>query len=121
MHRTCRESYLSSVNVDKYRIALCKLRVASHWLNIERGRWNGTPRNEKICRFCNKVENEYHFLFECTIYSTNRETYLSRYYRIRPNMFKTVELFSSDKVKLLRNLAVYVYKAFELRQCLQNM
>jgi len=36
-------------------------------------------------------------------------------------MFKTVETFSSDKVKLLRNLAVYVYNAFELRQCFQNM
>jgi len=90
-------------------------------INIERGRWNGTPRNERICRFCNKVEDEYHFLFECTIYSTIRETYLSRYYRVRPNMYKTVELLSSDKVKLLRNLAVYVYKAFELRQCINNM
>jgi len=36
-------------------------------------------------------------------------------------MYKTVELFSSDKVKLLRNLAVYVYKAFELRQSIHNM
>ena len=42
------KSYLSSVNVNTYRIALCKLRVSPHWLNIERGRWNGTPRNERI-------------------------------------------------------------------------
>jgi len=31
-------------------------------------------------------------------------------------MFKTVELVSSDRVQLLRNLAVYVYKAFDLKQ-----
>jgi len=30
-------------------------------------------------------------------------------------MFKTVELFSSDKVNLLRNLAVNVLKVFELK------
>jgi len=32
------KSYLTSVNVNKYRTALCKLIVSSHWSNIERGR-----------------------------------------------------------------------------------
>jgi len=87
---------------------------------MKRGRWNGTPRNERICRFCNKIKDEYHFLLN-VLFIAPFERHVMRYYRVRPNMFKTVELFSSDKVKLLRNLTVYVYKAFELRQCIHNM
>ena len=89
--------------------------------------WKNLFTINKLFLHPRSIKNDQHYRsclcvnLECTIYSTIRETYLSRYYRVRPNMFKTVELFSSDKVKLLRNLAVYVYKAFELRQCLQNM
>ena len=64
-------SYLDSVYISKHRRAITKLRLSSHHLNIETGRWrrpNPVPRAERRCRTCDVVEDEYHFLFECTLY-----------------------------------------------------
>ena len=37
------------------------------------------PRSERICQFCklNRVEDEIHFLFNCTKYSKERETFVN--------------------------------------------
>ena len=54
--------YLETLNVKKFRMAMTKLRVSSHRLEIEVGRWarpNRTPINERKCRYCNKLEGEF--------------------------------------------------------------
>ena len=109
------QKYLTSVNIAKYRIALCKLRLSSHRLNVEVGRWNNTPVNERLCTTCNVLEDEFHFIFECQRFVNLRSTYIPRYFRIRPSMQKCKELFQCDNVRIIRNLAMYVYKAFEIR------
>ena len=43
----------------------------SHRLHIESGRWNRaqpTPRENRLCSICNVLEDEFHFLFECSLY-----------------------------------------------------
>ena len=42
---------------------MCKLRISAHKLNIEVGRYNKTPRNERFCKKCNtrEIEDEMHF------------------------------------------------------------
>ena len=64
---TC-ELYLDVIK-DKYLChALTKLRVSSHRLRIETGRYgsNRIERHERLCEVCTsgQVEDEYHFLFE---------------------------------------------------------
>ena len=62
--------YLETIKVTKFRIALSKLRLSSHRLEIEVGRWarpNRTPLDQRKCRACNKVEDEFHFLLECDL------------------------------------------------------
>ena len=46
------------------RNALLKIKISSHQLRIETGRYKKIPRNERICSFCNsyKIEHENHFL-----------------------------------------------------------
>ena len=109
------QKYLTCVNIPKYRIALSKLRLSSHRLNIEVGRWNNTPVNERLCTICNVLEDEYHFIFECQRYIDLRDLYIPRYFRIRPSMLKCKELLQSENVRIIRNLSMYVYKAFEIR------
>ena len=49
---------------------MTKLRVASHRLEIEVGRWarpDRVPVDERKCRHCNTLEDEFHFLFECSL------------------------------------------------------
>ena len=106
------------VNIKKFRIALSKLRVSSHRLEIEAGRWNKpnkTPRENRKCKNCNILEDEYHFLFECTRYNHLRPNYFKLYYRVNSNMFKTVQLFKSCNENDIKKLAAFVYKALELR------
>ena len=64
--------YIETVKVTRFRVALRKLRVSSHRLEIEVGRWtrpNRTPIEQRKCRRCNTVEDEFHFLLECKSYN----------------------------------------------------
>ena len=64
--------YLDFVKVKKFRVAMTKLRSSSHRLEIEVGRWarpNRIPIDERKCLTCNKLEDEFHFLLECSLYN----------------------------------------------------
>ena len=41
-------------------------------LAIETGRYNRTPREERLCSLCDVVEDEQHVLFSCRAYNTVR-------------------------------------------------
>ena len=74
-HNFDREDYLNTISEPKYRVALCRFRLSSHDLAIERGRYAGIPANERICKCCNMkvVENEYHFILVCPGYKDIRK------------------------------------------------
>ena len=62
------QTYLEQINVFKYMQALSKLKMSSHWLAIESGRWarhTSTPINQRKCVHCNVLEDEFHFVIEC--------------------------------------------------------
>ena len=112
------QPYLDKVVTRKFRVALSKLRLSSHRLLIESGRWNRPqpiPREQRLCAICNYLEDEYHLLFECSLYNNERVSFLKPYYLRRKSMFKAVELMQSSNAKVLKNLAVYIYKCFEIR------
>ena len=115
----CFQDYLEVVTVKNFRNALSKLRMSSHRLEVETGRWarpNAIPFAERLCKNCNKLEDEFHFVLECPIYSDLRKLYVSRYYSNRPSMYKMVELFNTTNKKQLRNLSIYIFNAFEIRK-----
>ena len=66
------KTYLDSVEIKKFRIALTRLRVSSHRLEIETGRWHkplSIPIGERKCKSCLVLEDELHFLLECQNYT----------------------------------------------------
>ena len=101
--------YLHKVLNRKYRNAIAKLRLSSHPLLIETGRYTGVPRDNRKCTFCdlNDIEDEYHFVLKCSKYQILRNVYIPNYYTRNPSMFKFIELLNCDKVKTLNNLAVF--------------
>ena len=112
------QTYLEQINVFKYMQALSKLRMSSHRLAIESGRWarpTSIPINDPKCVHCNVLEDEFHFVIECKIFIELRTKYIPKYYWKRPSMYKFIKLLNTTKVKLLRNLSVYVYLAFKCR------
>ena len=109
---------LQSLNVTKFRNAISKLRMAFNRLEIEAGRWvrvkERVPVNERKCRLCNVMEDEYHFVIECNRYNELRKKYIPKYYFQRPNMYKFVELVTTENNTLMKKFGSFVYQAFKL-------
>ena len=57
------------------RMLMCRLICGSLQLQVETRRFTGLPRNMRQCCVCNsgEVEDELHFLFECTGYQITRQ------------------------------------------------
>ena len=73
------KKYLSMVKNHKHRIALSRLRLSSHCLQIEKGRQRKPPlpRLERKCPFClDVIEDESHFVLKCPLYDQERRSLL---------------------------------------------
>ena len=82
------------------------------------GRWakpNKIPLDNRICRACGVLEDEFHFILECAIYDGLRKMYFKRYYWQNPNMPKFIELLTSENSKIIKNLSYFIEKAFQMR------
>lgn len=112
------EKYLQLPIPIKYKTALAKFRISAHSLSIETGRYDNTPRENRLCRLCNlrQVENEYHFLIVCPQYRELRIKYLKPYFCHWPTIQKFETLKSSVSQKSLINLAKFIYFANKKRE-----
>jgi hypothetical protein len=55
-----------------------------HSLNIETGRYNSTPHEQRLCKFCpSSVEGEKHFISHCPKYQNIRNSYNTLFQSIR--------------------------------------
>ena len=65
------EKYLTIVNNFELRRSFTKLRTSSH-------RYQGVPRHNRVSTKCssNVIEDELHFVFECSKYDEDRESML---------------------------------------------
>ena len=69
-HSFNREGYLDLTNKDT-RFNLTRLRISAHNLEIERGRYSNSARDERLCKGCliigiSSVDDEDHLLYDCT-------------------------------------------------------
>ena len=112
------KQYLDQINIKKFRTALTRLRVSSHRLEVETGRWhkpNKIPKHERKCQLCKSLEDEFHFIIECPLYHDFRELLINKYFWRRPNILKFIELMQSENVKIMRNLSIFLFKSFKKR------
>ena len=110
------ESYLHCVTIRKFRRILAQFRVSAHSLEIERGRYSGVARTDRICKiYQSSIEDQYHFVFICDIYKDLRVKYLPREYIISPSVFKFNKLFSDSNEQIQTKLALFLYHAMERR------
>ncbi|KAK7081978.1 hypothetical protein SK128_000611 [Halocaridina rubra] len=69
--------YKKSLYIPDYlRVSFTRLRLMSHNLKIETGRWSRLPREASVCN-CNNivVQDECHVLLECPLSQHIREAY----------------------------------------------
>ena len=95
---------------DNLIICLARFRTTNNVLPVNRMRYDGIPRNERICVKCtmNDVADEFHYLFVCPHFNTIRKQCLSPYFLNRPNVVKYEHLMSSKNRKVLSKLKVFI-------------
>ena len=84
------EPYLYLTKIIKHWVALPRLRISCHGLEIERGRYHkptSTPAHLRMCKDCESVEDELHFVCVCPKYDLLREHLVSIVCNDNPNLF----------------------------------
>jgi hypothetical protein len=116
------EKYLDIVKDTKLRKTLTQFRTSSHSLNIEKGRYTNIPEEERTCPYCpNQIENEEHFLVNCNKYADYRTllfNYVEKYSKSfvqMSNENKFIFIMANENIEIVRALADYLYKSFQLR------
>ena len=118
------ENYLKIKDYQN-RKAICKLRTSSR-LKIETGIWTKIARENRICTQCrqNTVEDEYHFLFDCTMHANERNISFEKIKtKTNINLFdasKQVEnlklLFKCGSLCSLNTLGKFIKDSFSHRE-----
>ena len=75
------EPYLQCLPLPS-RSKFCKLRISSHRLGIETGRFTNTPKEDRLCHTCSSnsiklVDDEFHAVMVCSKYVTVRDSVFS--------------------------------------------
>ena len=109
--------YLFDIKERFLRVALSRMRLGSHNLMVERGRWTKprkTPYPNRVCRTCGTVEDEYHIIIDCPRFSTPRQKYIPKNLTTRPSMFKLINFIDTAKDKKLRRFAFFCFIALKI-------
>ena len=111
------QTYLKKPIYNQYKKCITRLRLSSHCLSIETGRYKNIPLDRRICPMCKTdVEDEFHFVLKCPAYASLRVKFLKPYYFQRPSVFKLIQLFTSTNTKELCYLGKYIKNAFDIRK-----
>ena len=92
--------------------AIAKIRMSDHHLEIEKGRHFDMPREDRICKMCpmKQIEDEKHFLTECTFYYRYKPRYELEYTNV-------IELMTNSDQK---TLGEYLKLAMDQRQLFKD-
>ncbi len=98
------EPYALSFMNGKHRSYLAQYWCGILFLEIETGRWQNKPVEERICKVWEfgKVENEFHFIFSCSLYNNIRATFLQNIGNIISNIRELNEV-SQIKTFMTKN------------------
>lgn len=123
----CAEPYLYKCTNMVHRKNISRLRMSSHKLQIEVGRYmQGTVRVEpkdRICKICqsNECEDEIHFLTLCVHYQSQRDQFYEKikmecanFINLDPNS-KFIYLMSSENETIIKMLGAYISQTMEKR------
>ena len=121
------ETYLMSSNNISHTLALLKLRISSHNLRIETGRYTKPtkiPVNERLCIYCTsgEVEDEIHFITKCSLFKNERKELfnivqnksIANFLELQ-EIEQFTHLMINDEPNILQALGKFVYSCFRKR------
>jgi hypothetical protein len=74
-----KKSFEESLFKESFKInrqLLTKFRLSDHNLEIELGRCKNIPRNQRHCKFCKTLDDEFHFFFDCKVADNIRPSFI---------------------------------------------
>ncbi len=103
------EPYLTLLE-GNLRIPLTKFRCSNNYLPIVTGRYDNTPRQERLCLMCDSQEvgDEFHYLFKCSFFDNDRRIYIDNHYLTCPNVLDMKQLLNSNDKDVLEKLSRFV-------------
>ena len=109
--------YLDAVRDRSHQQTLTKL-------EIKNGRYSQKSITDRLCKQCflNKVEDETHFIFDCSCYDSKRFKLFDYIKQETPNFAslkssdKMIWLMTCENSYILNMFAKSVYKCFSLRE-----
>lgn len=122
--RMCREAYLSVVKDFKIRRCVTSLRISSHKLEIEAGRYKKVESNMRFCKLCvnsNLIEDEVHFMIDCDSYRNERTQLYESLSKLCMNFNnlnseqKFVWMFSNEDSIVINEVSKYIYTCYNKR------
>ena len=90
-------AYISSVIKEYHRIEYTRFRLSSHNLQIERGRWSRTPREQRLCDCGNHIQDERHALFFCKRTEDIRKNFQTKYTTLK-SFFEEMDTAIAAKI-----------------------
>ena len=127
------ESYLLQNMPRIYRSRITSLRIGSHNLEIEQGRYQNPPiaPENRFCKAClpenSCVGDELHFLISCPMFAIQRsilinELGLEHRFKYKEDMFKFISLTKTelDKGDSCMKIGKYIYECFKMHSLSQK-
>jgi hypothetical protein len=88
---------------------ISNIRLSDHNLEIELGRYKNIPRNQRHCKCCKTLDDEFHFFFDCKITDNIRPSFID-FMKAKYPHFN--QLDSLENLKLFLNLLKKFYPMF---------
>ena len=100
--------------VTKFRLGISNIKVHKY-------RYSNVTDRDLMCPFCKESEeNEVHFKLTCPAYYNLRLRFIEKKYYNQPCLFRFCLLMSTQNENTVRNLSMYIHKAYKLREALMS-
>ena len=112
-----KEKHLDSKTIKTFSDALIKLRLGIYEIGANK-RYQATSIDNQNYPFCiNNLENEYHFLFNCPLYSDIR----LKYTPTLTDGFSLRSVLTDHNSDNMRNIAMFLFLPFEAQRRSYNI
>ena len=113
--------YLEHLTDPSIYRSIAAIRLRNHRLSVETGSWDGTDFNARLCTQCNILEDEFHFVLQCTRYNALRHKFIHSDHSTRPNMLKFIQLLNTEDICILNRLGIFLKRSFKLHRNINNV
>ena len=113
------EKYVTINLTSSERSVLSQLRFGILPLAVETGRFINQPLEQRLCKTCNVIEDEWHFIFDCELYNDERNMFFENICNQHRDF---MYLDGPDQLSFLfkekhRSFAKYIKSIWDKRHC----